>query len=232
MAGSGYIMPVKVVDTGAIMAVEIANASEVRGPKGDPGDVTLLSGTGRPSSDLGVIGDFYIDTTAVAIYGPKTSGGWGTATSLIGPAGSNGSQGPAGPAGAAGANGTNGTNGANGTNGIGFQGVSSIAVAGPMAISATADVGKTFTNTGASVEVGFTLPATAPAGPISFIVTNGAGIRVNANTGQTIQLPGLATSIAGGYVESFYVGGVLMLTMSAASAWVGTWFGTWTVENS
>lgn len=60
---------------------------------------SVLSGSGAPSSGLGTDGDFYIDTTAHAIYGPKTSGAWGSSTSLVGPAG------------------TNGTNGSNGTNG-------------------------------------------------------------------------------------------------------------------
>ena len=32
-------------------------------------------------------GDFYIDTTAWDIYGPKTSGAWGSGTSIIGPSG-------------------------------------------------------------------------------------------------------------------------------------------------
>jgi len=63
---------------------------------------TILHGTGVPGSGVGAVGDFYIDTAASNIYGPKTSGGWGSPTSLIGPAG---------------ANGTNGTNGADGFGG-------------------------------------------------------------------------------------------------------------------
>jgi microcystin-dependent protein len=49
---------------------------------------TILNGSGAPSSGLGANGDFYIDNTAHAIYGPKTAGAWGSSTSLIGPAGS------------------------------------------------------------------------------------------------------------------------------------------------
>lgn len=63
------------------------------GPAGADGR-TILNGTGVPASGLGVDGDFYIDTAADAIYGPKTAGAWGSATSLIGP------QGPAGTGGA------------------------------------------------------------------------------------------------------------------------------------
>lgn len=51
---------------------------------------TILNGTGAPASGLGTDGDFYIDTDADAIYGPKTAGAWGSATSLIGTAGADG----------------------------------------------------------------------------------------------------------------------------------------------
>jgi integrin beta 8 len=78
-----------------------AAIADMTGPAGaDGADGTngssVLNGSGAPSSGLGAIGDFYIDTTAHSIYGPKSGGGWGSATSLVGPAG------------AAGADGTNG----------------------------------------------------------------------------------------------------------------------------
>ena len=69
----------------------------IQGVAGTDGK-TVRSGSGVPSSGLGVNGDFYIDTIADAIYGPKASGSWGSATSLIGP------QGPQGPAGSPGVN--------------------------------------------------------------------------------------------------------------------------------
>jgi hypothetical protein len=69
---------------------------------------TVRNGSGAPSGGLGVDGDFYIDTTADAIYGPKTAGAWGSPTSLIGPTGSTGSTGAAGPQGPQGNPGTNG----------------------------------------------------------------------------------------------------------------------------
>jgi hypothetical protein len=55
-----------------------------------------------PSAGLGVDGDFYINTSANTIYGPKTAGSWGSATSLVGPTGATGATGPAGPTGPAG----------------------------------------------------------------------------------------------------------------------------------
>ena len=56
----------------------------------------FLSGSGAPASDLGANGDWYFDTNAKAIHGPKTSGAWGSGTSLVGATGSAGSNGTAG----------------------------------------------------------------------------------------------------------------------------------------
>jgi hypothetical protein len=68
------------------------------GPQGVQGiaGFTILNGSGAPASELGVNGDFYIDTTAHAIYGPKATGAWGTATTLVGPQGTQGVTGAAG----------------------------------------------------------------------------------------------------------------------------------------
>jgi hypothetical protein len=65
---------------------------------------SVLSGAGAPEAGLGTAGDFYIDTAASKIYGPK-AGGWGAGTSLIGPqgeAGAKGSKGDKGDTGSAG----------------------------------------------------------------------------------------------------------------------------------
>jgi hypothetical protein len=67
-------------------------ASTVPGPPGTNGN-TLLNGTVPPTSGDGVNGDFYIDTNANEIYGPKTGGSWGVGTPLIGPQGPSGSSG-------------------------------------------------------------------------------------------------------------------------------------------
>ena len=52
-------------------------------PKGDTGK-TILNGTGAPGSGVGVVGDFYVDTSADTIYGPKDSSGspWGSGVSF------------------------------------------------------------------------------------------------------------------------------------------------------
>jgi hypothetical protein len=80
------------------------------GTKGDKGDAgsqgidgnTILSGSGTPAVTLGKNGDFYIDVTTKAVYGPKINGLWGSATTLTGPKGDKGDTGPQGPAGASG----------------------------------------------------------------------------------------------------------------------------------
>lgn len=58
------------------------------GPTGPAGvnGASVLNGSGAPTSGTGSNGDFYIDTAASTIYGPKASGVWGPGTSLIGPA--------------------------------------------------------------------------------------------------------------------------------------------------
>jgi hypothetical protein len=71
----------------------LENVAIVPGAGGGSG---ILSGVGPPAGALGEPGDFYIDTAADAVYGPKTIGGWGAATSMIGPVGPQGDTGPAG----------------------------------------------------------------------------------------------------------------------------------------
>ncbi|RZK71339.1 MAG: hypothetical protein EOO92_20535, partial [Pedobacter sp.] len=45
---------------------------------------TVLNGMGRPDPAAGKEGDFYLDMTTYTMYGPKTSGNWGSGTSLKG----------------------------------------------------------------------------------------------------------------------------------------------------
>lgn len=83
------------------------NVQGVQGPQGDPGPpgangspgapgtdgLSLLNGTGAPGGGTGVDGDFYVDTSAWDIYGPKAAGTWPSAVSIIGPAGPPGASG-------------------------------------------------------------------------------------------------------------------------------------------
>jgi hypothetical protein len=63
----------------------------------------VISGPVPPSAAIGRDGDFYIDTVAHFVYGPKAFGTWPPGVSMIGPTGPTGPTGAAGVAGAAGA---------------------------------------------------------------------------------------------------------------------------------
>jgi hypothetical protein len=53
------------------------------GPQG-PAGRTILNGTGAPSNNLGVTGDFYVDNYAHEFYGPKlTDLSWANANKII-----------------------------------------------------------------------------------------------------------------------------------------------------
>jgi hypothetical protein len=53
----------------------------INGTNGTNGN-TILNGSGTPAAGLGVNGDFYIDTAANKLFGPKTGAGWGTGVTL------------------------------------------------------------------------------------------------------------------------------------------------------
>jgi hypothetical protein len=82
-------------DSGEIALLAVDEFIGADGPAGDDGadgaagadGLQIRSGSGAPGSGVGANGEFYIDTAATALYGPKTAGAWGSGTSLIGPAG-------------------------------------------------------------------------------------------------------------------------------------------------
>lgn len=53
------------------------------GPQGGRG-TGILNGTTAPDNTIGIIGDFFLNTTNMNLYGPKTESGWGTPTDLVG----------------------------------------------------------------------------------------------------------------------------------------------------
>ena len=78
---------------GAAGAAGTAGAPGTAGAAGAPGSV-IRSGTGAPGAGVGVTGDWYLDTTARVLYGPKGAGGWpGSGTSLAGTPGTPGTAG-------------------------------------------------------------------------------------------------------------------------------------------
>lgn len=78
---------------------------------------TFLNGDGAPANSLGEDGDLYIDTTNSLIFGPKTSGAWGTGRSLVGAKGDKGDKGDTGDTGPAGPQGLPGEKGDKGDKG-------------------------------------------------------------------------------------------------------------------
>jgi hypothetical protein len=97
--------PLNIVDSDAASCAK--DKTEVTwsqiGPQGPAGKDgangrTILNGSGVPGSSTGVDGDFYLDTSAELLYGPKSGGAWpATGTSLIGAKGDTGATGPPGP---------------------------------------------------------------------------------------------------------------------------------------
>ena len=169
------------------------------GPTG-PGGVDggrIFYGTGAPASNLGRSGDSYVDVTSNAgkLYGPKTSGGWGSGISLqggqqgptgvTGPTGSGstgptgaGATGPTGPAGGTGSSGAAGATGATGPTGAGGTGPT-----GP-ASSITGPTGPSGGPTGVTGPTGAS--ATGPTGPTGAAGAAGAnGTSVTGATGPT-----------------------------------------------
>jgi len=94
-------------------------ATGVTGPTGSDGS-QFYGGSGAPSSGFGNSKDFWLDTTNGRLYGPKTSGSWGSPLQLQsgaqGPSGVTGATGPAGqsvtgPTGSVGSTGPSGVDG-------------------------------------------------------------------------------------------------------------------------
>jgi hypothetical protein len=114
-----------------------------QGPQGEPGETGAAgtdgalwhNGSGAPADGTGINGDYYIDTTNHAYYGPKASGTWTGygpyslqgpqgvqgETGETGPTGATGAQGPQGATGPTGATGPAGADGVDGADGEGFE---------------------------------------------------------------------------------------------------------------
>ena len=112
-------------DTGATGAEGIQGPPGPQGTTGPQGAAgiagtdgkTVRYGSGAPAAGLGADGDFYIDTAATKVYGPKVAGAWPAGASMIGPMGPQGTAGVAGPAGAQGPQGPQGATGQQGQQG-------------------------------------------------------------------------------------------------------------------
>ena len=195
--------------TGSIGATGAAGAPGAAGADGR----TVLNGAVAPVDGVGAPGDFYIDTTANLLYGPKGATAWPpTGVSLVGPAGATGATGATGAAGADGATGPTGPAGATGATGPqGLQGIQG--PTGPQ--GATGADGAT----GATGPVGAT-GATGPAGATG--ATGAAGAEgLDGNT--VLNGTGLPTP-ALGFDGDFYLelGTTTLYGPKAAGAWPAT----------
>lgn len=91
------------------------------------------------------------------------------------------------------------------------------------------DSGTLYTNEGATSEVTFNLPTAVAGLAYTFYVQDTDGLKIVANTGDTIRIGGVVSASAG-YAESLVVGSSLTLTAINATEWVATSFiGSWSL---
>jgi hypothetical protein len=154
---------------------------------------TILSGAGVPSANLGLNGDFYVDTKSMNFYGPKKNNLWPIPISLkgttgpVGPSGVDGKNGSsanatAGSAGATGSAGSQGPAGATGLAGsIGPAGATG--AAGPTGATGLAGAIGNTGATGATGASGVSNPPTISTGSITFasLINGIAGTSSNSN---------------------------------------------------
>jgi hypothetical protein len=73
-------------------SAQSAAIAAINAPRGK----TILNGSVDPTSSDGYDGDFWVNTSTMMIFGPRTSGSWGSGTSIVGPEGNQGDPGPKG----------------------------------------------------------------------------------------------------------------------------------------
>lgn len=90
------------------------------------------------------------------------------------------------------------------------------------------ETNKVLTNEGATAQNYHTLPTAAAGLTYTFVVQDSDGIRIVANTGDTIRVAGTVSASAG-YTESTTVGDVITLIAINATEWIAiSYVGTWT----
>ena len=169
---------------------------------------TVKSGSGVPSTKVGINGDFYIDLNTMNFYGPKKNNRWPLPTSLRGPAGPVGPSGVDGKNGAtanatAGSAGVNGTTGATGPKGdtgatgatgaTGSTGATGAAGSSSGSAGAKGDTGAAGATgaTGAKGDTGTAGSISAYMGVVTFPSV------LSGNSGSTSASTGFATLLAG-----------------------------------
>lgn len=105
---------------------------------------------------------------------------------------------------------------------------------GSETVLTTSQAGYLVTNTGTTVKASCKLPPAPTAGMFyDFLVDDADGLRVVANTGQTITAGALGTSASAGYVESVRQESSFRLTYTASNVWRATRIeGTWRKDST
>lgn len=105
-----------------------------------------------------------------------------------------------------------------------------VAVSASPNILTAGEVGKVFTNEGATAKNYHTLPAArAGLGPYTFVVQDADGMRIVAGAGDTIRIAA-SESAAAGLIECTTIGNTVTLIAINATEWVAvSYVGTWTV---
>jgi hypothetical protein len=89
---------------------------------------------------------------------------------------------------------------------------------------------KLLTNEGTTAENYHTLPSAAAGIEYVFACQDGDGIRITANTGDTIRLDGLVSASAG-FIRSSVIGSAVILTAINVTEWVAiSVVGTWSID--
>jgi hypothetical protein len=206
----------------------------ITGPAGPNGN-TILNGTGAPASSVGNPGDFYIDTAADVLYGPKSAAtGWpAVGTALVGPAGAPGTGATVASLASGNSNCPNG--GASVTDGNGSTAYACTGATGPAGPAGTTGQQATSVygigpltvtpSSGFAVIPGMTQTVTVPANGAVLISTNG-GAQVDSTASDGYSVVDVAVFIDGTLAQQ---GLYQRLVISNTAQWTGM-FGYWSMQ--
>ena len=98
----------------------------------------------------------------------------------------------------------------------------------------TTQAGSLVTNTGTTVKASCKLPASPSVGMFyDFLCDDADGLRIVANTGQTITVGALGASASAGYVETVRQDSAMRLTYTASNVWRASQIGgTWRLDST
>jgi hypothetical protein len=178
----------------------------IQGPQGASGGLTLLNGARDPIAGDGGNGDFWINTAAWKVFGPKAAGAWPAGVNMLGTNGANGANGANGTNGNTVLNGAGAPAGGTGVNGDFYINTTPVPwlIYGPKAggawpagvpIGTTANLALTGTNTVNGNEIGFRdLPKSRTVSANFTLATTDRGCFIEYNdTGDICTVPANAT---------------------------------------